>query len=183
MTRPPSKSLYRRLVAALNLRRLTALALVTALVVSAVGAVASPVAAQSEDAPIELDSEAVESVQDATVSGTSTLDSGTSIQVRISSTGETSPQFLKVKTTTVGSDGAWNATVDLSAVEEHDTVAVSVAVASESDDRSADFEIPIENDQATPTETSDSPVSAPGFGSVVALVAIVGSAALFRTRR
>ncbi|WP_049987054.1 BGTF surface domain-containing protein [Halobellus rufus] len=162
---------------------MTALALVAALAVAAVAAVGAPVAAQSGDAPVELETDAVESVQNATVSGTSTLDAGTEIQVRLSSTGETSPQFLKTRTTTVGSDGDWNATVDLSAIEEHDSVGVSVVVASGDDDRGADFEIPIENDRTTPAETGDSPVSAPGFGSVVAIVALVGSAALVRTRR
>jgi PGF-CTERM protein len=182
MTSPPTKRLHRRLRSASNRRRLTALALAAVLVVTAAAAVASPAVAQSDTDPFALDTEAVESVTNATVSGTTTLDAGTEIQVRLSSTGETSPQFLKTKTTTVGSDGVWNATFDLSAIETHDTVGVSVVVTNESDDRSAGFEVPIENDRATPTDSGGSLASAPGFGIGTAVAGLLGSAALLRRR-
>ena len=180
MTSPPAKWPHSSLQSASNARRLIALALAAVLVVSAAGAVASPVAAQSGDDPFALETESVESVQDATVSGTTTLDAGTEVQVRLRSTGETSPQFLRTKTTTVGSDGAWNATFDLSAIETHDAIEVSVVATNES--ASDAFEIPIENDRATPTSTSDSLVSAPGFGIAAVLAGLVGGTALLRRR-
>ena len=168
-----------------NARSLVRLALVAALVFSAaVAAPAGLVAAQSDDDPFELQTESVSSTADVTIRGTTTLDSGTELQVRLQSSGETSPQFLKTSAATVGSDGTWNATFDFSEVETHDSVSISV-VATDGD-QSADFEVPIRNDQSTPTESgsgSGSGTFAPGFGVAVAVAGVVGSALVFRGRR
>ncbi|WP_160298103.1 BGTF surface domain-containing protein [Halorubrum saccharovorum] len=136
-----------------------------------------PAAAQSGDNAVGLTTENVTSTANQTVHGTSTLDAGTELQIRVQTSGETEPATLQSDSATVGPNGEWNATFDCSAVETHDTVGVSV-VAGEN--QSSEFEIPIQNDQATPTKSSE---SIPGFGVVVAVTALVGGAFLLQTRR
>ncbi|MFD1599350.1 BGTF surface domain-containing protein [Halobellus rarus] len=158
----------------LSLRSFVTLGLAALLLLSAVGI---PAAAQSGDDAFGLTTESVTSTESQTIRGTSTLDAGTELQIRVQSSGETAPEFLQSDSATVGPNGEWNATFDFTAIETHDTVKVSV-VASE--DQSAAFETPVRNDQATPTNSS---ASTPGFGVVVAVTALVGGAFLLQTRR
>lgn len=139
--------------------------------------VAIPAAAQSGDDTFGLTTDSVTSTANETIRGTSTLDAGTELQIRVRSAGETAPQFLQTDSVTVGPDGEWNATFDFAAVETHDTVVVTI-VATET--QSAEFEVPIRNAQATPTESS---ASTPGFGVVVAVAALAGGAFLLHSRR
>ncbi|ELZ42635.1 hypothetical protein C464_17552 [Halorubrum coriense DSM 10284] len=136
-----------------------------------------PVAAQSGGDTFGLTTENVTSTENQTIRGTSTLETGTELQIRVQSSGETEPQFLQSDSATVGPTGKWNATFDFSAIETHDTVEVSV-VASEN--QSAEFETPVRNDQASSSNSSE---SAPGFGVVVAVAALAGGAFLLRSRR
>jgi hypothetical protein len=166
----------------LNDRRLTrstiALGIAALLVLSAVAV--GPAVGQSDGSIFEVETESVHSTANATIEGTTSLDSGTEIRVRVSSAGETSPQFLQTTSTTVGPDGVWNATFDLSAVETHDSVTVSVSVAD--GDQSADFDVPIRDDAATATD-SGSATSTPGFGILAALSAFVAGVAALQSRQ
>ena len=159
-----------------SVRSLAALAVAALCLLSAAG---FPAAAQSGDV-VEPTTRNVTSAADQRIAGTSTLEPGTELQVRVRSAGETAPQFLKTDAATVAADGSWNATVDLSAIDAHDRVGVTVAVAD--GNRSAHFELPVRNDEATPTGT-DSGVSTPGFGVGVALAALLATGALARRRR
>jgi len=158
-------------------RSFASLALVATLVLSAA---AVPATAQAGDEPFQLETESVSSTTEVTIAGTTTLDPGTELQVRVQSAGETDPQFLKTQAATVGEDGSWNATFDLSAVETHDSITITVA--GPDGNRTADFDVPIRNDQSTPTE-SGSGTSTPGFGAVVAVAGVLGSAVVLRRRR
>lgn len=156
--------------------RLAAVALVALLVASAAVA---PAAAQSDGDTFTLDSESLASTAETTVTGTTTLDPGTELQVRIRSAGDTDPAFLKSKAATVGSDGAWNAAFNLSAVETHDRASVTVSAAD--GDTSRTFEVSLRDDDAATAD--EAPVSTPGFGVAAAVVALLGSAAVLANRR
>ena len=158
-------------------RSFVSLALVATLVLSAA---AVPATAQADEEPFQLETESVSSTAEVTIAGTTTLDPGTELQIRVQSAGETDPQFLKTQAATVGEDGSWNATFDLSAVETHDSITITVA--GPDGNQTADFDVPIRNDQSTPTE-SRSDTSTPGFGVVVAVAGVLGSAAVLRRRR
>lgn len=158
----------------LSLRTFVTFGLVALLLLSVVGI---PATAQSGDDAVGLTTENVTSTANQTVHGTSDLDAGTELQIRVQSSGETEPQFVQADSATVGPSGEWNATFNFSAIETHDTVEISVVV---SENQSADFEIPVRNDQATPTDSS---ASTPGLGILVALTALVAGAFLLRTRR
>jgi PGF-CTERM protein len=159
-------------------RRLAAVAFAALLVASAGLA---PAAAQSDGDPVTLATDRVPSTENATVAGTTTLDPGTELRILIRSTGDTEPAFLRSTTATVGPDGAWNATINLSAVETHDRMSVTVTAAE--GDTSETFEASLRDDQAGGSP-DEAPVSTPGFGVVVAVAAILASAAvLARTRQ
>lgn len=158
-------------------RRLAVVALAALLVTSAA---VVPGAAQSDGDTVELESESVPSTAEATVTGTTTLDPGTELRVRVRSAGDTEPAFLRSTTATVGSDGAWNATFDLSAVEDHDRLSVTVTAVD--GDASATFETPLRDDEAADA-TDEAPISTPGFGPVAAVTAVLGSAVVFARNR
>ncbi|RLM59422.1 PGF-CTERM sorting domain-containing protein [Halobellus sp. Atlit-31R] len=159
-------------------RTLVSLTLVAGLALSV--AVAAPATAQSDGGTFQLATDSVTSTTNATISGTTTLEPGTELQVRVQSTGETDPQFLKTSAATVGDDGSWTTTFDLSAVETHDTITVTVV--GPDGDPTADFDASVRNDRATPSETGSS-TSTPGFGVVVAAAGILGSLLVLRRRR
>ncbi len=71
--------------------------------------------------PIELEADG-----NATVSGTTTLEAGTELSVRVQSADDTAPRFFKVAEATVDDDGSFTATFDLSAVTSERDVNVSV---------------------------------------------------------
>jgi hypothetical protein len=158
-------------------RRLAAVALAALLLASAA---AVPAVAQSDDNTFTLETGSVTSTAEATVAGTTALDAGTKLQVRMQSAGETEPAFLKSKTVRVGPDGAWNATFNLSTVETHDRASVTVSAAD--GDASGTFEVSLRDDEAT-DRGDEAPVSTPGFGVIAAVVALLGSAAVFANGR
>ncbi len=141
----------------------------------------APAAAQSDGDAVELETESVPSTENATVAGTTTLDSGTELRVLLRSTGDTEPRFLRSTTATVGPDGAWNVTTDLSAVGTHDRLSVTVTAAE--GDASETFEASLRDDRASGS-AGEAPVSTPGFGVVATVAALLGGAAvLARPRR
>lgn len=142
--------------------------------------VVAPATAQSDTDAFTIDAESAPSTAEVTLTGTTTLDPGTELLVRVQSTGDTEPAFLRSTTTTVGPDGEWNATFDLSAVETHDRASVTVSAAE--GDASETFEVSLRDDRDAGTDDA-APVSTPGFGVAVAVAALLGSAALFARGR
>jgi hypothetical protein len=151
------------------------LAAVTLAALLLAAAVSAPAAARSDGDAVAVASGPIESTANATVAGTSTLDPGTALQVRIRADGDTEPAFLRSTTVTVGPDGAWNATVDLAAVETHGRISVTVSAVD--GDAEGTKTLSLRDDTAGSATDDRAPVSTPGFGAVVAVVAIAGSAA------
>lgn len=160
--------------------RVGAAALALAAVALLTTVAAAPAVAQSDDGAITLDTTSVPSTADATVAGTTTLDPGTELQIRVRSTGETEPAFIRSTTATVGPDGTWNATVDLSAVDTHDRL--SVAVSAVDGDATGTFEASLRDDEGAAAAGDEAPVSTPGFGVVAAVVALLGGATALARR-
>jgi len=129
----------------------------------------------------------VTSAENQTVSGTTTIAPNTEIGVRVRSSGNTSPNFVKTTNVDVQEDGTFNASFDFSDQSVGDTYTVSVRSGNFADQVQVDGEVvenvgtetPTEMDTDTPTETED---GTPGFGAVVALVALL-AAALLAVRR
>lgn len=71
--------------------------------------------------PVELEADG-----NATVSGTTTLDAGTELSVRVQSADGATPRFFRVAEATVGEDGSFAATFDLSDITSERDVNVSV---------------------------------------------------------
>jgi PGF-CTERM protein len=147
--------------------------------VLALSAAAVPAAAQSDGAAFQLETDSVSSTANVTLAGTATLDPGTELQVRVRSAGDTEPRFLQTDAATVADDGSWESSFNLSAVETHDSITVTVVAAD--GNQTADFDVPVRDDQATPTETGTG-TSTPGFGVVVALGGVLGGVLALRRR-
>jgi len=159
----------------------------------------------------------VTSAENQTVSGTTTIAPNTEIGVRVRSSGNTSPNFVKTTNVDVQEDGTFNASFDFSDQSVGDTYTVSVRSGNFADQVQVDGEVvenvgtetPTEMDTDTPTEDTDTPTEdtdtptemdtdtptemdtdtptetedgTPGFGAVVALVALL-AAALLAVRR
>jgi surface glycoprotein (TIGR04207 family)/PGF-CTERM protein len=147
-----------------------------------------------------------------TITGTTTYAPGTELRVRVRSTGETNPSFLKTAAPTVGPDRRWSATLDFSAQRIGDTY--EIVVAGDAAETTEDGEVveavdtPAETSSSN-TETPDSTVTdtataepdttteaepgttepatetstaTPGFGVVVALTALLAAALLVARR-
>jgi hypothetical protein len=71
--------------------------------------------------PIELEADG-----NATVSGTTELEAGTELSIRVQSTDDTATRFFKAVEATVAEDGSFTATFDLSAITAERDVNVSV---------------------------------------------------------
>lgn len=163
-----------------GLRRLGAAAFTAAVVVLlAASAALAPAAAQSDGDTFDLETESLPSTAEATVTGTATLEPGTELRVQARSAGDTEPPLLRSTATTVGPDGAWNATFNLSSVDTHDRLSVTVSAAD--GDASETFAVSLRDDEAG--ASGEAPVSTPGFGVVVAVAALLGSAAVLARRR
>jgi hypothetical protein len=67
----------------------------------------------------------LEAAPNRTISGESDLDAGTVLTVRLRSSGSSTP-FLRTADATVGADGTWTATVDLSSVSDQPTFVATV---------------------------------------------------------
>ncbi|QKY19197.1 hypothetical protein B4589_001945 [Halolamina sp. CBA1230] len=107
---------------------------------------------------IDYDGEAVTVANAETqiVSGSAELAPGTSISVRIRSTGDTQPRFLQSKTVTVDRNGTWAAAFDFSEQSPGDTFEVTVR--TDAGELTADGEVvacetDCEDDEPEPVET------------------------------
>jgi PGF-CTERM protein len=177
--RPPSDGSDRSIDLPIPETRRLAVAALAAVLACSVAV--APAAAQSGGDAFGLETGSVPSTANATVAGTTTLDPGTELRILLRSTGDTEPQFLRSTTATVGPDGEWNVTTDLSAVGTHDRMSVTVTAAE--GNAAETFEASLRDDR-TSGSSGEAPVSTPGFGVVAAVAALLGSAAvLARTRR
>lgn len=124
--------------------------------------------------PVEL-----EATENATVSGTTELDPGTELSVRVQSADDADPQFFKSVSTTVEDDGTFTATVDLSQFTTERAVKVSVRSDAATAETRGRIVAP-EDGFSEPTEEADSaPVSFEGDGSPT--LAATGNATLSGT--
>lgn len=129
----------------------------------------------------------VHSVEDATIHGTSDLEAGTNLSIRLKSTGETSPRFFKTTTASVQSDGDFVVTFDLSELETGDTFSVTVQQGNQTV-ASAEGKVVAQDVAVTPTATpsptpSPSPTetTGPGLGVLSAILALAAGVALLRS--
>ncbi|MFB6236594.1 MAG: BGTF surface domain-containing protein [Halopenitus sp.] len=149
------------------------------------------------------------------ITGTTTIAPGSTLTIRVQSTGDTEPRFVKSQKVTAQKDGSFTATFDFSAQSPGDTFTASIRGGNfASGTVTADGEIvkaptPTPTETATPTETpteetptptettttttttpteTEAPPTTttegetPGFGAILALVAML-AAALLATRR
>lgn len=142
------------------------------------------VAAQSDSVSLVKDDGTVTvyPTENATIQGTSDLPAGENLSIRIRSTGETQPRFLKTDTVTVGEDGNFSATFDFGHHSTNATFAVTVVDGSKTV-AEAEGEVVSEPETTTTDDSTESLV--PGFGVVAAVGALVALTAgvLFVGRR
>ncbi|MFC7136846.1 BGTF surface domain-containing protein [Halobaculum litoreum] len=161
----------------------TTLVLVAVLAVSAVG-VAGVAAAQGATEVTTVNGTVrVHAAEDATIEGTTDLDPGTNVTVRLRSTGETQPSFIATEEATVREDGTFAIGHDFSQHAPGDTFSVTVlyddATVAEVEGRvvAADAAVtPTETTSPTPyihTTTIDrrTDTLVPGFGAATAVAA------------
>ena len=125
----------------------------------------------------------VSPTENATIRGTSSLSAGENLTIRVRSTGDTQPRFLKTDTVTVGEDGNFSATFDFSYHSTNATFAVTVVSGSETV-AEADGSVVSESTTTTTDDSTESVV--PGFGPVAtvgALGALAAGAFLVSRRR
>lgn len=123
-----------------------------------------------DDAVVTFDGETpleLAVTDEAVVSGTADLDAGTTVSVRIQSADDAGPKFFKSAEATVGEDGSFAATFDLSQFKTERDVTVSVAtgadtvtadghiVAPESGFSDADSETDSDPDTESDTDATD----------------------------
>lgn len=170
----------------MHVHRTVALLVLATLLVASGGAAATgaPSAVQAENTTVDHDGEAVTLVTgpNATVTGETPLDPGTELTLRLRSSG--SSPFIRSTATTVGEDGRFAASFDLTAVSDGAEATLTVRGDGE---QLADVPVRLVAERTpTPTESptpTDSPTSertnsgdGPGFGAVAALLAVLGSA-------
>jgi hypothetical protein len=113
--------------------------------------------------PVELEADG-----NATVSGTTELEAGTELSVRVQSADDTAPRFFKVAEATVDEDGTFAATFDLSAITSERDVNVSVRAPDTTREVTGRVVAP-EGGFTEPTPTAaDAPVSFDGTELVAA---------------
>ncbi|MGZ0747990.1 BGTF surface domain-containing protein [Haloparvum sp. AD34] len=156
-----------------------------------------------------------EASSESTITGSTTVAPGTELTVRVQSTDDTEPRFVKSQTVTVQADGTFTATFDFSAQSAGDTFEASIrngvptttadgeivevtetetatATATETaTETETETETATETTTTTTTEATEETTEAPetttegetpGFGAILALVAML-AAALLATRR
>lgn len=135
-----------------------AVAVVTLLLAATLLAPAGAAADTDPAVTIDYDGEAVTvaNAETQVISGSADLAPGTSLTVRIKSTGDTEPRFLQTKSATVDRNGTWAAAFDLSQQSPGDTFAVTVKTGDS--EVTADGEVvacdaDCEDAQPTPVET------------------------------
>ena len=154
-------------------------------------ATGAPSAVQAENTTVDHDGEAVTLVtgSNATVSGETGLDAGTDLTLVMRSTG--SSPFLASSETTVAEDGRFVATFDLAdkpdganatlTVRSGDETLTEVPVRLVAEPTPTASPTPERTDSSTSSNTSSG--DGPGFGSLVALLAVLGTASVLARRR
>jgi hypothetical protein len=162
--------------------------LVVGLVAGATGVVVA------QESSVELATQdgrvVVHAAEDATITGTSDLDAGSNLTLRIQSAGDTQPQFLKTQTVTVAENGSFAAPFDFSEQASGDTFAVTVVRGGETVAESEGVVLaPGETFAGDASSTADASAtgdgtgaSTPGFGLVAALAALAAVAGYARFR-
>jgi PGF-CTERM protein len=126
----------------------------------------------------EGDDLVVPPAENATISGESDLAPGTTLTVRVQSTGDTQPRFIRTADdVAVAEDGRFSATFDLQNQSTGDTFEVTVV---RNGTQLASVEGRIDADAATTETTTSQPL--PGFGVGVAAAALLGTALLLARR-
>lgn len=134
----------------------------------------------------------VHAVEDATVTGTTDLDSEASVSVRVRSSGDTTPRFIRSEPVRVGEDGSIAATFNFSEYDPGDTFTVTV-IHDGSTIAEAEGEVVADDVPVTPTRTPETTTEAteitettdttgPGFGTVTATASVCLGAALAARR-
>lgn len=131
---------------------------------SDVGTLVVEAPAEPPEATIEAAPVALEPRDGQTISGTSELDAGRTVTVRLRSTGEN--PFLMTNQVSVGEGGDLSATFDLSDVSAPANATASVTVDGET---IAEAQVEVEA-ESTETETGGQP----GFGVGIAMVVLAG---------
>lgn len=110
------------------MRRTPSAVAVVALLLGATLLPAGAAAAADPAITIDYDGEAVTvaNAETQVVSGTADLAPGTSVTVRVRSTGDTQPRFFQSETVTVDRNGTWTAAFDFSEQSPGDTFSVTV---------------------------------------------------------
>lgn len=165
----------------LTTTRATGLVAVLVALSLTVAGVAQPVlAADDPEISLEYDGDqlVLDSAPNQTIRGTTSLPPGTSLYVRLQSANSDQP-FIKTRAATVGPDGSFNATFDLSNIEP---AQIRVSVGAENSSASAEFDARVGSPQTTteagtldlPTDvsvgqggTADIPLSVPTGESAV----------------
>ncbi|POG55311.1 BGTF surface domain-containing protein [Haloferax marisrubri] len=119
----------------------------------------------------------------ATITGTSDLEAGTTLSVRVQSTGDTSPRFLKTSEAVVGDGGNFSATLDFSEIPPGSTF--SVTVRNESTELAEREGVVVGDTTPSTTSASTTDTGIPGFGAGLGALAVagLGAVALLAGRR
>lgn len=134
--------------------------------------VSSGLAVAQADASIQYDGEALtlHPAAGQAITGTTDLEAGRSVTVRLQSTGDTSPLFIKSETASVGTDGTFRVTFDLSDVEPPGRATATVV--ADGEQLAGPVEVQIVQAPSEPSPAVETP-GQPGFGVVAALAALV----------
>jgi PGF-CTERM protein len=191
--KPPAEAVELRRPSTMHVHRTAVLLWLVTLLVAGAGVAAAtgaPPAVQAENTTVDYSGEAVTIVteRDATVTGETSLDAGTNLTLIMRSSGEN--PFLTMNRTTVRKDGRFAATFDLADVPDGANATLMVRSGGE---QQAEVPVhlvaertPTPTDSPTPDPTpvpTDSPTPSnmssgdgPGFGGLVALFAVLGTA-------
>ncbi|QZP37871.1 BGTF surface domain-containing protein [Halobaculum magnesiiphilum] len=143
-------------------------------------------AAGASDASLSTVNETVRAhaVEDATVTGTTDLDAGANVSVRVQSSGDTTPRFFRSRQVRTGENGTVAATFDFSEHAPGDTFTVNV-VHDGSTIAEAEGEVVADDVAVTRTGTPETTTetTGPGFGIGAAAAAVCLGAAFMARRR
>jgi PGF-CTERM protein len=182
MSRPATRPLAAAAVATLVVASVVVVGAVSARTATAASApILGTGPAAQENATVSLryegDGPTFRPTAGQTVAGETTLSPGTELTVRLRSSGEGTP-FLRSKSTTVAENGSFAVSFDMRDLQDADAGEVIVAVRADGQQQAL-VEGQLETDPtATPTDTQSSDSTVPGFGVLVALLGLVGAAAL-----
>lgn len=163
-----------RMMPSISRRGVVLLALL--LTCSTIAGTASVATADSASASLVTVNETVRvhPVEDAAIRGTTDLEPGANVSVRLQSAGETSPRFLKSKEVSVREDGSFVARFNLTRWSPGDRFSVTV-VHNGTQLASADGKFVAQDVPVSPTGTDEASKSTlPGFGLLTAVSAICG---------